>query len=885
MSIQQSVYTFGLKQAEGDSSMKGILGGKGANLAGMCKIGLPVPPGFTICTHECLEFYKNNKSISKTLIEGIFDGVKFIEDGIGKKFGDVQNPLLVSVRSGAPVSMPGMMDTILNLGLNDETVEGLAKQSNNRRFAYDSYRRFIQMYANVVLGIDHHHFEEILESFKEENGLVNDADLGAELLENLVIEYKKTVKKCTNKDFPQDVKTQLIEAISAVFESWMNERAVYYRKINRISADLGTAVNIQSMVFGNLGESSGTGVAFTRDPSTGLNKLYGEYLLNAQGEDVVAGIRTPGPINKEGAAQNDSGLPSLEEVLPEVYEEFVKIAKILEENYKDMQDIEFTIENKKLFILQTRNGKRTAKAAIKIAVDMVNEGKIDKKTAILRVDAKSLDVLLHRTIDPKFKKNVIDKGLPASPGSASGVIVFSVPKVEEFNAKGIDTILVRIETDAKDIQGMFNSKGILTSRGGMTSHAAVVARGMGKPCVTSARNLVIDYKNSQIKIHDKVLKEGDLITIDGSTGEVFEGEIPTMEPAFFEEFKILMGWADELRTTKVRTNAETPMDAKVAVKFGCEGIGLCRTEHMFFDENRISSVREMILANNPDDRKKAINKLLPFQENDFFELFEIMDGLPVNIRLLDPPLHEFLPQKSEEISELANLLGVSIAKIEERIKELHEQNPMLGHRGCRLGITYPEIYEMQIRAIFNAGFKILEKTGKSPLIEIMIPLIISKEELDFFADMAKQINAEKNLPYTLGTMIEVPRAALLAGEIAKTAEYFSFGTNDLTQTTLGLSRDDAGSFLWDYEAKKILKNDPFQVLDREGVGALMKMAVEAGKATRPNIKLGICGEHGGEPESIHFCVQLGLSYVSCSPYRIPIARLAAAQAEILLKKS
>lgn len=882
--LEKNVYCFGLKKTEGDATMKLLLGGKGANLADMSKIGLPVPPGFTVTTAQCHEFYKNGKLVAEEVKREILEGVRFIEESIGKGFGKIENPLLVSVRSGAPVSMPGMMDTILNLGLNDETVAGLAKKSANERFAYDSYRRFIQMYSNVVLGINHHYFEEIIDQIKLTAGVTQDADLNVSHLKSLVEEYKVLVLSRTQKAFPQDVYDQLFGAISAVFESWMNDRAIYYRKMSKISEALGTAVTVQSMVFGNMGDNSGTGVAFTRNPSNGQKHLYGEYLLNAQGEDVVAGIRTPGPINTQSALENDSGLPSLEDSLPEVYKEFVEIANLLENHYKDMQDIEFTIENSRLFILQTRSGKRTARAAVKVAIDLIKEGLIDEKTALLRVDANSLNVLLHKTLDPKKKTNIIDKGLPASPGAASGVIAFSPEAVKNFSARSIPAILTRVETSPEDIEGMNIAVGILTSRGGMTSHAAVVARGMGKTCVTSARTLVIDYKSATLKTKTgQILKEGDYITIDGSTGEVFAGVIEGKDPEIFDEFKQLMVLAAKYKKNTVRTNAETPLDSQVARNFGAEGIGLCRTEHMFFEKSRILHVREMILSDTHEARLGAIEKVLPFQRQDFIDIFKVMEGLPVNIRLLDPPLHEFLPQKQSDIEELAAILKMDSTRIQARLKSLHEQNPMLGHRGCRLGVTYPEIYEMQVRAIFEAAEYVVKEGLTAPLIEIMIPFIISKEELDFFDRMVKMIAvSHKAISYQLGTMIEIPRAAIMAGEIAKTAQYFSFGTNDLTQTTLGISRDDAGSFVNQYVDAKLIKHDPFQVLDREGVGFLIKMACERGREVRSDIKLGICGEHGGDPESIAFCLEVGLDYVSCSPYRVPIAILASAQASIKL---
>lgn len=884
------IYFFGNKTADGDAKMKYLLGGKGANLAEISKIGIAVPPGFTITTDECKKYYKVGNNLSEDLLSQIDAAMLKIETllGNGMKFGDENNPLLVSVRSGAPFSMPGMMDTILNLGLNDKTVAGLALRSQNERFAFDSYRRFIQMYSDVVLGVDHAFFESILDDAKLVKGIILDTDLTAADLKNIVKQYKDVVLRETGSEFPQDTKSQLLGAIEAVFRSWMNDRAIYYRRMHEIPDNVGTAVNIQSMVFGNLGNTSGTGVAFTRNPSTGENKLYGEYLLNAQGEDVVAGIRTPYPIDNASKTPDNSQYPSLEDAMPSVYSEFVKTCAILEEHYKDMQDIEFTIQDSKLWILQTRNGKRTAKAAIKVAVDLVAEDKISKNEALKRIDPKSLDQLLHRSLDPKAPKTLLDTGLPASPGAASGCIVFSCEGAVAMVKQNKKAILVRVETSPEDIEGMNIADGILTSRGGMTSHAAVVARGMGKTCVTSARNLQIDDKKKEIRIGNKILTEGDIITINGSDGNIYLGEVATIEPEFSEEFKVLMSWADAVRNLKVRTNAETPLDASTAIKFGAEGIGLCRTEHMFFNKDRILHVRQMILATTTEDRQIALGYLLPYQTNDFLELFKIMNGLPVNIRLLDPPLHEFLPHTDEEMKELASLLKISPSDVSRRTSELHEQNPMLGHRGCRLGITYPEIYKMQVLAIFEAAYSAMREGFAMPLIEIMVPFIFSKAELDILKTdidhmaqfVTQKYKNEQTILYSVGTMIELPRAALMAGDIAKTAEYFSFGTNDLTQTTLGISRDDSSFFMRSYQERGIVEVDPFAKLDENGVGKLIEIAITEGKKTRPNIKTGICGEHGGDPASIKFCAKVGMNYVSCSPYRVPIARLAAAIAEL-----
>ncbi len=882
------VYTFGNGQAEGEGTMKNLLGGKGANLAEMCRVGLPVPPGFTITTEVCTYYYDNGRNYPKELEKQILSGIASIEKVIGKKFGDEKNPLLVSVRSGARASMPGMMDTILNLGLNDKTVEGLAQKSGNERFAYDSYRRFIQMFSDVVLEVDHYHFEEILDLKKQDKGVFLDTELDATDMKEIAKKYKAKVEEETGKPFPQDVNEQLWGAISAVFKSWMNHRAITYRKMYDIPEAWGTAVNVQSMVFGNTGDNSATGVAFTRDPSTGEKYFYGEYLLNAQGEDVVAGIRTPQQITIEGKKRQSSELPAMEETLPTVYKQLVDIYKKLENHYRDMQDIEFTVEDGKLWMLQTRNGKRTSKASIRIAVDMVSEGLIDKDEALMRINPEDLDQLLHPTLDPKAKKQVIAKGLPASPGAAVGKVVFNANDAETAAHKGEAVILVRAETSPEDIHGMNAAKGILTSRGGMTSHAAVVARGMGRPCVSGAGAVVIDYKAKSFTANGITVKENDVITINGSNGEVILGEVATIEPEVSGDFDTVMQWADETRKLKVRTNAETPTDCRTARRFGAEGIGLCRTEHMFFDNDRITCMREMIVAGDAEGRKTAINKLLPFQKKDFLEIFEIMDGLPVTIRLLDPPLHEFIPHSEEEFAAVAKSAGLSVEKVKQRSKELEESNPMLGHRGCRLAITYPELYEMQARAIFEAAVEAKAK-GVKVIPEIMIPIVLHPKELSILKKLvdetAVKVFEEKKdkVAYIVGTMIELPRAALQADKIAESAEFFSFGTNDLTQTTLGISRDDSGSFIPAYIEKGIFEKDPFAVLDIDGVGSLIKIAVEKGTKTRKDIKLGICGEHGGNPPSIEFCHNTGLSYVSCSPFRVPIARLAAAQAQIKSK--
>ncbi len=876
------VYNFGDGVADGDASMRNILGGKGSNLAEMSKLGLPVPLGFTIVTDVCNSYYKNNKNFPKELQSQLEQSLKIIEKKIGSNFGDHENPLLFSVRSGARASMPGMMDTVLNLGLNDKTVVGLAKKSGNKRFAYDSYRRFIQMYSDVVLEVDHYNFEVILDEKKEELDVNLDTDLDGDALEELTILFKNKVKEETGKDFPQDVNEQLWGAIRAVFNSWMNDRAIVYRQLNDIPAAWGTSVTVQSMVFGNMGNDCATGVAFTRNPSTGEKSFYGEYLINAQGEDVVAGIRTPQSITKKSRAESGSDLPAMEESMPKIYEQLVETYKKLETHYRDMQDIEFTVQNNKLWMLQTRSGKRTAAAALKIAVDMVNEKLITKEEALKRIDPESLDQLLHPTLDPKAKIKVIAKGLPASPGAASGAVVFDSAEAEIRSQKE-SVILVRTETSPEDIKGMHVSQGILTARGGMTSHAAVVARGMGTCCVSGATLIQINNSEKYFTAGGVKVLEGEIITLNGSTGEVILGKVPTLKPNLSDDFRTIMSWADKVRKLKVRTNAETPSDCATAIEFGAEGIGLCRTEHMFFNEDRIISVREMILATNKEGRKKALDKLLPIQEKDFTEIFRIMAGLPVTIRLLDPPLHEFLPHKKEEMEEVAKAIGIEVSVVRRRTAALKEENPMLGHRGCRLGISYPEIYEMQAKAIFGAAKKIKAETGKEVLLEIMIPLVATKKELQILKEVIKK--AEKELDYgtnyIVGTMIELPRAALMAGDIANEAEFFSFGTNDLTQTTFGLSRDDSSSFLPHYQEAGIFEKDPFACLDQEGVGQLIEIAVQRGRKTRPNLKLGICGEHGGDPSSIEFCHRVGLDYVSCSPYRIPIAKLAAARASIL----
>ena len=901
------VYKFGAGKADGRADMKDLLGGKGANLAEMSNLGIPVPPGFTITTEMCKVYYEQNKQYPPELKEQVEEGIAFIEKNVGAKFGDADNPLLVSVRSGAPVSMPGMMDTVLNLGLNDVTVQGLIKQSNNERFGWDSYRRFVQMYGDVVLGLkpeskeEEDPFEVIIDEIKKERGVSLDTELTAEDLKELVYRFKKLIRERKGVDFPEDPWDQLWGAIDAVFGSWMNPRAITYRKLNNIPDDWGTAVNVQAMVFGNMGDDSATGVAFTRDPATGEKEFYGEYLINAQGEDVVAGIRTPLQITKkrsiEWARQNNipeevrrEKYPSLEEYMPEVYQELVRVYQTLERHYRDMQDIEFTIQRRKLWLLQTRTGKRTAQAAVRIAVDMVDEGLITKEEAIMRVAPEQLDQLLHPQFDPKAEKKVIARGLPASPGAATGKVVFHAEDAEEWAKRGEKVILVRIETSPEDIGGMSVAEGILTARGGMTSHAAVVARGMGKCCVAGCGALQIDYAKKEMRVGDVVIKEGDYISINGSTGEVMLGMVPTIEPELSGHFGRLMEWADEIRRLRVRTNADTPKDAQVARNFGAEGIGLCRTEHMFFEGDRILAVREMILADDEEGRRKALAKLLPMQRGDFYEIFKVMHDLPVTIRTLDPPLHEFLPHDEEQQREMAEEMGVPLEKIKAKVESLAEFNPMLGHRGCRLGITYPEITEMQARAIMEAACQ-LTKEGVKVYPEIMIPLVGIREELENQREVvvrtAEEVLKEYGVQveYKVGTMIEVPRAALTADRIAEVAEFFSFGTNDLTQMTFGFSRDDAGKFLVEYKEKKILKEDPFQVLDQEGVGQLVEMGVKKGRKTRPDLKVGICGEHGGEPKSVEFCHRVGLDYVSCSPYRVPIARLAAAQAVVREKQA
>ena len=880
------VYNFGDGAAEGEASMKNLLGGKGANLAEMSNLGLPVPPGFTITTEVCTAYYDNDNTYPADLAAQVEASIKTIEKTVGAKFGDEENPLLVSVRSGARVSMPGMMDTVLNLGLNDVTVEALAKKSGDERFAYDSYRRFIQMYSDVVLGVEHYLFEELLEIHKEENGFILDTELEAEDWKQLAGDFKAKAEEELGHPFPQDVNEQLWGAIDAVFGSWMIERAFVYRRLHNIPHTWGTAVNVQSMVFGNMGDDCATGVAFTRDPSTGENAYYGEYLINAQGEDVVAGIRTPQNLTKESRIAAGSDMPSMEESMPEVYNELVSVFQKLEAHYRDMQDIEFTVQQKKLLILQTRSGKRTAPAALRIAVEMVHDDIINIEEALLRVEPGALDQLLHPTLDPDAVRDVLTKGLPASPGAASGMVVFTADEAEILSKDGKDVILVRIETSPEDIHGMHAARGILTSRGGMTSHAAVVARGMGRPCVSGAGALHINMAEGTITVDGRVVKNHDIITIDGGNGEVMVGQVATIKPELGGHFSELMGWADTKRTLKVRTNAETPLDASAAREFGAEGIGLCRTEHMFFDAERIINVRQMIMSADAEGRRKALEKLLPHQRNDFVELFTIMKGLPVTVRLLDPPLHEFLPHKQEDFVDVANAMGVDMAFLKRRSEELHEFNPMLGHRGCRLGISFPEIYEMQTRAIIEAALEVSKTLGEAVIPEIMVPLVGSAKELEILRELICKLADEiiagsgEKLEYMVGTMIELPRAALQAGEIAKHAEFFSFGTNDLTQTTYGISRDDSARFLDDYLKADIYDQDPFVSLDQDGVGELVKIGVERGRNTNDGLKVGICGEHGGDPASVEFCHRSELDYVSCSPYRVPIARLAAAQAAL-----
>ena len=883
------VYLFGKGKADGDASMKELLGGKGANLAEMSNLGIPVPAGFTISTEVCSQYYENNGKLSDEVKEQVIKAMEHIENIMNARFGDSDNPLLVSVRSGAPASMPGMMDTVLNLGLNDETVQGIIKQSNNERFGWDSYRRFVQMYGDVVMGLkpeskeEEDPFEVIIDQVKEEKGVRLDTELDANDLKKLVQLFKAEIKKQTGKDFPTDPWEQLWGAIGAVFGSWNNPRAIIYRNLNKIPAHWGTAVNIQAMVFGNMGDDCATGVAFTRDPATGRRQFYGEYLVNAQGEDVVAGIRTPQPIND--STKSDPTHKTLQEIMPEAYAELEAIYKKLEEHYKDMQDIEFTIQKGRLWMLQTRTGKRTAAAAVKIAVDMVEEELIDKETAVMRIDPAQLDQLLHPAFDPQAETNTIAQGLPASPGAATGRIVFHADDAEEWANRGEDVILVRIETSPEDIGGMSVAKGILTARGGMTSHAAVVARGMGICCVAGCGDLEINYKDKTMTVKDKVYKEGDWISLDGSKGEVIEGKVPTVEPKLSGNFGKLMSWADEIRKLGVRTNADTPHDSTVARNFGAEGIGLCRTEHMFFEGDRIKAVREMILAADEAGRRKALEKLLPYQREDFYGIFKAMHDLPVTIRTLDPPLHEFLPHDDASQAEMAKEMGIAKEEVKAKVEALNEFNPMLGHRGCRLGITYPEITEMQARAIMEAACK-LKKEGVNVYPEIMIPLIGTKAELAnqkaVVVKVAEEVQKEMGVEvdYKVGTMIEIPRAALTADEVAEKADFFSFGTNDLTQMTFGYSRDDAGKFLKEYLEKKILPHDPFQSLDQSGVGQLVEIGVKKGRSTKPDLKIGICGEHGGDPKSIDFCHRVGMNYVSCSPFRVPIARLAAAQATI-----
>ncbi len=876
--MNKFIYRFNNQGSQSSFNSKDILGGKGANLAQMAKLGLPVPPGFTISTKVCEDFYKNNKKIPKKIFQQVKKEIKIIEKISKKKFGDLSNPLLVSVRSGAKVSMPGMMDTILNLGLNDKTVIALKNKTSNGRFSKDSYRRLIQMYSNVVLGIESHFFEELIDNYKLTKGVIQDTELEEDDWDGLINNFKEVVKEKTRKNFPQDVNEQLHGAINAVFLSWNSKRAKTYRRINSIPDHWGTAVNIQTMVFGNMGDDCATGVAFTRNPSTGEKKIFGEYLINAQGEDVVAGTRTP------------KNLLSMNKSMSKIFQQLKKIFNLLENKYKDMQDIEFTVENNQLWMLQTRSGKRTARAAIKIAVDMVKEKLISNKEAVLRIDPNILDTLLHPTLDEKAEKKIIASGLPASPGAASGKVTFSAVEAERLKEQQQNAILVRVETSPEDINGMHAAKGILTARGGMTSHAAVVARGMGKPCVSGSSEIKIDYENKLFKSGNYVIKAGEIITIDGGNGKVMLGEVPTVRPDISVDFSKIMTWSDKYRKLKVRTNSETPADTKIAREFGAEGIGLCRTEHMFFDEKRIISVRQMILSKTLEDRKNALAKLLPYQRNDFIEIFKIMKGLPVTVRLLDPPLHEFLPKTDKDIDDIAKELNISHHDIKSRIIELHEQNPMLGHRGCRLGISFPEIYQMQCQAIFEALAECKKKKIKPVIPEIMIPLVSTAAEIKILGNLVKK-TAEKiqkihsiKIKYYVGTMIELPRAALRAKDIAKYADFFSFGTNDLTQTTFGISRDDSGKFLNDYVENNIFYGDPFVSIDERGVGELIKIATERGRMQKKSLKLGICGEHGGDPSSIEFCEKAKLNYISCSPYRVPIARLAAAQAYLKKKK-
>ncbi len=865
---------------EGNAQMRNLLGGKGSNLAEMTNLGLPIPPGFTVTTEACTDYYKNGKTISDEIREQIFDALAILEEQQGKKFGDTENPLLVSVRSGARASMPGMMDTILNLGLTDISVEGFAKKTGNPRFAYDSYRRFIQMFSDVVMEIPKSLFEQVLDEIKEDRGVHFDTDLTAEDLKEVILRYKKIYKEHMGSDFPQEPRVQLMEAVKAVFRSWDNERAIVYRRMNDIPGDWGTAVNVQSMVFGNMGNTSGTGVAFTRNPSTGAKGIFGEYLINAQGEDVVAGIRTPQPITR------------MEQDLPECYKQFMEIANTLENHYRDMQDMEFTIEEGKLFFLQTRNGKRTASAALQIACDLVDEGMITPEEAVLRIEAKSLDQLLHPTFDTAALKagEVIGQGLPASPGAAAGKVYFTAEDAVSAHERGERVVLVRQETSPEDIEGMHAAEGILTVRGGMTSHAAVVARGMGTACISGCGDIVIDEAAKFFQLGGKVYREGDYISLDGSTGKIYDGDIRTQEATISGNFGRIMGWADQFRRLKVRTNADTPADAANAVKLGAEGIGLCRTEHMFFEPERIPKIRKMILSPTVEAREEALAELIPFQKSDFKEIYEVMEGLPVTIRFLDPPLHEFIPTEEKDIEELAKDMRMSVAEVKAICSSLHEFNPMMGHRGCRLSITYPEIARMQTRAVMEAAIEVKKEKGFNIIPEIMIPLVGDRKELKFVKDVvvgvAEQVKKEKgsDIEYHVGTMIEIPRAALLANEIAEEADFFSFGTNDLTQMTFGFSRDDAGKFLVDYYKSKIYESDPFAKLDQNGVGQLVQMAAQKGRQVKPHIKLGICGEHGGDSSSVEFCHRVGLDYVSCSPYRVPIARLAAAQAAIKSKE-
>lgn len=861
---------------EGNADMRNLLGGKGANLAEMTNLGLPIPPGFTVTTEACTDYYNHGRSISEEIQIQIFDALALLEEKLGKKFGDTENPLLVSVRSGARASMPGMMDTILNLGLTDVSVEGFAKRTGNPRFAYDSYRRFIQMFSDVVMEVPKSLFERVIDEIKEDRKVHFDTELTAEDLKEVIRRFKEIYKEKMGEEFPQEPRVQLMEAVKAVFRSWDNERAIVYRRMNDIPGDWGTAVNVQSMVFGNMGNTSGTGVAFTRNPSTGAKGIYGEYLINAQGEDVVAGIRTPQPITR------------LEEDLPECYEEFLKIANRLEEHYRDMQDMEFTIEDGKLYFLQTRNGKRTAQAALQIACDLVDEGMITPQEAVSRIEAKSLDQLLHPAFDPDALKKgtVMGQALPASPGAAAGKIYFTAEEAKEAHETGERVILVRLETSPEDIEGMHAAEGILTVRGGMTSHAAVVARGMGTACISGCGDIVIDEKKKQFTLGGKTYFEGDYISLDGSTGKIYDGDIQTQEASISGNFGRIMSWADSFRKLRVRTNADTPADAANAVRLGAEGIGLCRTEHMFFEAERIPKIRKMILSKTVEEREKALEELIPFQKGDFKALYEVMEGKPVTIRFLDPPLHEFVPTDEKDIEALAKDMNLSVEEVKSTCSELHEFNPMMGHRGCRLSVTYPEIARMQTRAVIEAAIEVSKEKGFEIVPEIMVPLVGDKKELKFVKDVivetAEKVKAEKNsnLVYHIGTMIEIPRAALLANEIAEEAEFFSFGTNDLTQMTFGFSRDDAGKFLVDYYKSKIYESDPFAKLDQNGVGQLIEMAVTKGRSQRPNLKIGICGEHGGDPSSVAFCHKVGMDYVSCSPFRVPIARLAAAQAAI-----